>query len=90
MFCLKLGHRFVVAQWKTKYVINVKPNIGKDRMTPDYRPRYYQTPSLNRKRQIIDNLLEDLHGQYFDMVERALEHSDMQQSRDIIDYVKSL
>ncbi len=59
-------------------------------MTPDYSPRYYQNSSLNRKRQIIDNLLEDLHGQYFDMVERALVHSDMQQSRDIIDYVKAL
>ena len=90
MFCLKLAVRLSHAQLKIKYVINVKPNIGKDRMTPDYSPRYYQTPSLNRKRQVIDNLLEDLHGQYFDMVERALEHSDMQQSRDIIDYVKAL
>jgi hypothetical protein len=59
-------------------------------MTPDYSPRYYKSVSLNRKRQIVDAMLEDLHEQYFAMIERALEHSDMQQARDVIEYVQAL
>lgn len=61
-------------------------------MTPDYSPRYYQYKgtSLNRKRHIIDSMIEDLHEQYFTMIERALEHSDMSQACDVIDYVKAL
>lgn len=59
-------------------------------MTPDYSPRYYKAQSLNRKRHIVDAMLEDLHEQYFTMIERALEHSDMSQARDVIEYVKAL
>jgi uncharacterized protein YlxP (DUF503 family) len=59
-------------------------------MTPDYSPRFYKSQSLNRKRHIVDSMLEDLHNQYFDMIERALEHSDMRQARDVIKYVQAL
>lgn len=90
MFCLRLAVLFVVVQWKIKPVTNATPNIGKDRMTPDYSPRFYKSSSLNRKRHIVDAMLEDLHEQYFSMIERALEHSDMQQARDVIEYVQAL
>ena len=59
-------------------------------MTPDYSPRFYKRVSLNRKRHVVDAMLEDLHNQYFDMIERALEHSDMRQARDVIKYVQAL
>jgi hypothetical protein len=59
-------------------------------MTPDYRPRNSVPMSFNRKRQIIDNIVEDLHDQYFDMLERALAHSDMQHAKDVIMHVKAL
>lgn len=59
-------------------------------MTPDYSARYYQSVSMNRKRQIIDAVLEDLQQQYFDMVEQALAQSNMQQSQEVIDYIRSL
>ena len=59
-------------------------------MTPDYSARYYQSVSVNRKRQIIDAVLEDLQQQYFDMVEQALAQSNMQQSQEVIDYIRSL
>jgi len=59
-------------------------------MKPDYSPRYYKSVSLSRKRQIVDAMLEDLHEQYFAMIEQALEYSDMQQARDIIKYVQAL
>lgn len=60
-------------------------------MTPDYSPRYYQYngQSLNRKRHIVDAMLAELHEQYFDMIERALEHSDMRDAREVIKYVQS-
>jgi hypothetical protein len=59
-------------------------------MTPDYSARYYRSVSMNRKRQIIDAVLEDLQQQYFDMVEQALAQSNMQQSQEVIDYIRSL
>ena len=59
-------------------------------MTPDYSARYYQSVSMNRKRQIIDAVLENLQQQYFDMVEQALAQSNMQQSQEVIDYIRSL
>jgi len=90
VFCLRLAVRFVAVQWKIKPVINATPNIGKDIMTPDYGPRYYKSVSLNRKRHIVDAMLEELHEQYFDMIERALAHSDMQQACDVIEYVQAL
>ena len=45
---------------------------------------------MNRKRQIIDAMVNDLHEQYFDMIEQALAHSDQQQARDVIDYIRQL
>ena len=46
--------------------------------------------SMSRKRQIIDNIVEELHDQYFDMIERALAHSDMQHAKDVIMHVKTM
>lgn len=90
MFCLRLAVRLSHVQWKIKHVISETPNIEKDIMTPDYSPRFYKSQSLNRKRHIVDSMLEDLHEQYFSMIERALEHSDMRQARDVIEYVQAL
>lgn len=59
-------------------------------MTPDYSPRFYKSQSLNRKRHVVDSMLEELHNQYFDMIERALEHSDMRDAREVIKYVQSM
>jgi len=56
----------------------------------DYSQRYYKSMSMSRKRQIIDTIVEDLHDQYFDMIEQALAHSDMQHAKDVIMHVKAL
>jgi hypothetical protein len=45
---------------------------------------------MNRKRQVIDAVLEDLQEQYFSMIEQALAQSNMQQSQEVIDYIRSL
>ena len=42
---------------------------------------------LNRKRQIIDAMMEDLHEQFFNYVEEALAYSDMRESKEIIAYI---
>jgi hypothetical protein len=57
---------------------------------PDYSPRYYKPISLNRKRQIIAHMREELQDQYHAMLEQALEHSDMQAAKDVIMHVKTL
>ena len=56
----------------------------------DYSQRYYKSMSMSRKRQIIDTIVEDLHDQYFDMIEQALAHSDMQHAKDVIMHVKAM
>ena len=56
----------------------------------DYSQRYYKSMSMSRKRQIIDNIVEELHDQYFDMIEQALAHSDMQHAKDVIMHVKAM
>jgi len=43
---------------------------------------------MNRKRQILDHLLNDLYDQYWEMIELAVESSDMQEARDVIDYIR--
>lgn len=55
-------------------------------MTPDYRPKTYY--SMNRKRQVIDAMLEELHAQHEQMIEQALAQSNMQQARDVIKWIQ--
>jgi hypothetical protein len=44
---------------------------------------------MNRKRQILDHLINDLYDQYWEMIELAVEASDMEESKEVIDYIKS-
>lgn len=54
----------------------------------NYAPKPYYT--FNRKRQIIDAMVNDLHEQYFDMIEQAVDHSDLRQAKEVIDYIRQL
>ena len=56
----------------------------------NYAPRPYYRVSMNRKRQIIDAMVNDLHEQYFDMIEQAVEYSDLRQAKEVIDYIRQL
>jgi hypothetical protein len=61
---------------------------------PNYAPRQFPTRyTFNRKRQIreaIDNLLTDLQQAQLDMIDQAVNHSDLRQARELIDYIKGL
>lgn len=59
-------------------------------MTPDYSARYYRSVSMNRKRQIIDQQLDELHNLQLAMIDAAVESSDLSQAREVIDYIRSL
>jgi hypothetical protein len=59
-------------------------------MTPDYSARYYQSVSMNRKRRIIDQQLDELHSIQLDMIDEAVKQSDLSQAREIINYIRSL
>jgi hypothetical protein len=43
---------------------------------------------LNRKRQIIDKTLEDLHNMQMQMIEEAVAYSDFKQANEVINYIK--
>jgi hypothetical protein len=45
---------------------------------------------MNRKRQIIDQQLDELHNLQLAMIDQAVELSDLSQAREVIDYIRSL
>ena len=50
---------------------------------------YHVTYSgLNRKRQVIDKTLEDLHNMQMQMIEEAVASSDFKQANELINYIK--
>ena len=59
-------------------------------MKPDYSARYYRSVSMNRKRQIIDCQLDELHNLQLAMIDAAVELSDLSQANEVIDYIRSL
>ena len=56
----------------------------------NYAPKPYYRVSMNRKRQIIDAQLDELHQMQLDMIDQAVEYSDLSQARDVIEYIKNL
>lgn len=46
--------------------------------------------SLNRKRQVINQTLNQLHEMQMDMIDQAVEHSDLAQAQQVIDHIRSM
>ena len=56
----------------------------------NYAPKPYYRVSMNRKRQIIDAQLNELHQMQLDMIDQAVDYSDLAQARELIEYIKNL
>ena len=63
-------------------------------MNPNERPNYQnslrwtQPYSLgSRKRQIIDRMMDDLHGQMLDFIDQAVEASDLSDAKEVIEWI---
>ena len=56
----------------------------------DYSHRYYKTVTVSRKRHIINRQLDELHEMQLDMIDAAVDHSDLRDSKELIEYIKSL
>ena len=56
----------------------------------NYAPKPYYRVSMNRKRQIIDATLDELHNMQLDMIDQAVEYSDCREAKEIIDWIKKL
>jgi len=62
------------------------------------RPHFYQNekyvvmgqPSLSRKRQIINSTLNELHTMQLDMIDQAVEFSDLANAKEVINHIRSL
>jgi hypothetical protein len=54
----------------------------------NYAPRPYY--SVNRKRQIIDSMVDELHQIQLDMIDQAVEYSNLDQAKEVIDYIRNL
>ena len=61
----------------------------------NYAPRpYYKSTkhlfaSFNRKRQIIDRQVDELHTMQLDMIDAAVEASDLREAKEIIEWIRS-
>lgn len=52
--------------------------------------RRVEFQSLNRKRQIVNAMLEELHELHAHMIEEALARSDFEEARIVINHVRGL
>jgi glutathionylspermidine synthase len=56
----------------------------------NYAPKPYYRVSMNRKRQIIDATLDELHNMQLAMIDAAVERSDCREAKEIIDWIRKL
>lgn len=57
---------------------------------PNYSIRWTQPYTLgNLKRQAIDSLLNELHSQSLDMIDEAVERSDLRQAKELIEHIRN-
>jgi glutathionylspermidine synthase len=56
----------------------------------NYAPKPYYRVTMNRKRQIIDAMVDELHTIQLDMIDDAVKYSDLAQAKEIIDYIRQL
>jgi hypothetical protein len=65
-------------------------------MNPDYSNRYYRTvkySGLNRKRQIINRTIEELHAIQIAMIEEAVRSKEslgFPEANEIINHIRAL
>jgi hypothetical protein len=45
---------------------------------------------MNRKRQIIDATLDELHNMQLAMIDAAVDCSDLKEAQEIIDWIRKL
>jgi hypothetical protein len=45
---------------------------------------------MSRKRQIINAQLNELHTMQLDMIDQAVEYSDLRDAKEVIDWIRSL
>lgn len=55
----------------------------------NYRYVFRWTQPYSHTRPTIDKLLNELHTTQLDMIDEALEKSDLQQAKEVIDYIKN-
>jgi hypothetical protein len=54
-------------------------------MNSDYKKHYYDVVKMTiNKRVIIDNALNNLHEMQLNMIDQAVEYSDLQQAKEVI------
>ena len=56
----------------------------------NYAPKPYYSVSMNRKRQIIDAVINNLHNTQLDMINEAVDRSDLREAKELIDWIKNL
>ena len=65
-------------------VIDIK-SIAETDMSYIPKPYYY----FNRKRQIIDRQVDELHTMQLDMIDQAVDASDLREAKEIIEWIRS-
>jgi hypothetical protein len=56
----------------------------------NYAPKPYYRVSMNRKRQIIDATLDELHTLQLNLIDEAVDCSDLREAKELIDWIRAL
>jgi len=56
----------------------------------NYAPKPYYRVTMNRKRQIIDATLDELHEMQLAMIDQAVEYSDCREAKELIAWIQNL
>ena len=56
---------------------------------PNYKSTKHLFASFNRKRQIIDRQVDELHTMQLDMIDQAVDASDLREAKEIIEWIRS-
>jgi hypothetical protein len=59
-------------------------------MIPDYSPKFYQYSGTVAHKVQITQSLNDLHQIQLDMIDQAVEYSDLNKAKEVIDYIRGL
>lgn len=59
---------------------------------PNYQLSWTQPYKMSvgwRKRQIVEQTLNELHSMQLDMIDEALEKSNLQEAKEVIEYIRN-
>lgn len=59
-------------------------------MNPDYSDKFYKNVGPTFNKEHITEFLNELHEAQLNMIDQAVEYSDLSKAKEVIDYIRGL